>query len=197
MSRQLALCERQSQIMEIVYSLGEVSIAQIQSRMPDQLSLSTLRTLLRNLKENGYLTSRQEGRQHIFSRTVPKQNVGLAELRRVLHVFFGGSMDQALASYTAETERQLGEVDLQKTRSSEDLVPFKYATNAQSAITMREKEVLRLLTEGHTTKNIADRLYISPRTVEAHRWNLTKKLGINSLAELTKYAIREQLTSYQ
>ena len=69
------------------------------------------------------------------------------------------------------------------------------ALKALNAITVRETEVLRRLAEGQTTKSIAEQLYISTRTVEAHRWQLMRKLHIRSIAALTKYAIRQGLTS--
>jgi DNA-binding NarL/FixJ family response regulator len=58
----------------------------------------------------------------------------------------------------------------------------------------REREVVQLLAEGKTSKEIAYMLDISTRTVEAHRRNITQKLDIHSVAELTKYALREGLT---
>jgi two-component system NarL family response regulator len=58
----------------------------------------------------------------------------------------------------------------------------------------REREVLQLLAEGQTSKEIADRLGISAMTVEVHRRNIMRKLDLHSVAELTKYAIREGLT---
>jgi len=66
---------------------------------------------------------------------------------------------------------------------------------AFSFLTQREREVLQLLSEGKTTKQIAIRLHISPKTVEAHRLRLMNKLEIDNVAQLTKYAIREGLTS--
>jgi DNA-binding NarL/FixJ family response regulator len=60
-------------------------------------------------------------------------------------------------------------------------------------ITEREREVLKLVAEGLSTKEIADRLDISTRTVETHRANLMRKLGLHSVARLTQYAIREGL----
>lgn len=62
------------------------------------------------------------------------------------------------------------------------------------ALRPREREVLQLLAEGLTNIKIAARLHISPRTVEAHRRNIMRKLDIHSIAELTKYAVREGLT---
>lgn len=61
----------------------------------------------------------------------------------------------------------------------------------------REREVLKLLAEGETSKRIAELLSISPRTVETHRRNIMGKLRLHSVAELTKYAIREGLTSIE
>ena len=66
---------------------------------------------------------------------------------------------------------------------------------AFSFLTQREREVLQLLSEGMTTKQIAIQLYISPKTVEAHRLRMMNKLEIDNVAQLTKYAIREGLTS--
>ena len=61
-------------------------------------------------------------------------------------------------------------------------------------LTAREREVLQRLAEGRTTKEAATDLALSPKTVETHRSNIMTKLNVNSLAELTKYAIREGLT---
>jgi len=66
--------------------------------------------------------------------------------------------------------------------------------SAFSVLTRREREVLQLLAEGKTTKQAALRLYISPKTVEAHRLNIMSKLDVDSIALLTKYAIQEGLT---
>jgi DNA-binding NarL/FixJ family response regulator len=58
-------------------------------------------------------------------------------------------------------------------------------------LTDREREVLRLVAEGLSTKEIATRLAISTRTVETHRAHLMRKLGLRSVARLTQFAIRE------
>ncbi len=68
---------------------------------------------------------------------------------------------------------------------------------AFSSLTQRERQVLQLLAEGNTTKQIAKSLYVSPKTVEAHRLNVMNKLSIDNVAQLTKYAIQEGLTSFE
>jgi DNA-binding NarL/FixJ family response regulator len=67
--------------------------------------------------------------------------------------------------------------------------------SAYSALGAKEREVLQLLAEGQSSKEIAENLFISVKTVETHRRNIMRKLDIHSVAELTKYAIREGLTS--
>jgi DNA-binding NarL/FixJ family response regulator len=62
-------------------------------------------------------------------------------------------------------------------------------------LSCREEEVLQLVAEGKTSNQIAEILHISAKTVETHRQNVTLKLNIKNIAELTKYAIREGLTS--
>jgi two-component system, NarL family, response regulator NreC len=62
-------------------------------------------------------------------------------------------------------------------------------------LSLRESEVLQLIAEGKTTAQIASRLYVSIKTIETHRQNIMQKLNINSIAGLTKYAVREGLTS--
>lgn len=68
-------------------------------------------------------------------------------------------------------------------------------TAAFEVLTDREREVLQLLAEGHSAKDIANQLHISVKTVGTHREHVMRKLGIHSVAGLTKYAIREGLTS--
>jgi DNA-binding NarL/FixJ family response regulator len=62
-------------------------------------------------------------------------------------------------------------------------------------LTGREREVLQLVAEGHTTRDIAEALRLSPKTVDSHREHIMEKLGIRNVAGLTKYAIREGLTT--
>jgi len=59
-----------------------------------------------------------------------------------------------------------------------------------STLTAREQEVMRMLAEGLTPKEVAARLFISPKTVENHRTNLMKKLGLQSTVELIRYSAR-------
>ena len=68
--------------------------------------------------------------------------------------------------------------------------PFEILTN-------REREILQLIAEGFSNREIAERLYISVKTVETHRAHIMEKLAIHSAAALTKYAIRKGLISLE
>ena len=69
--------------------------------------------------------------------------------------------------------------------------------SAYSLLTAREREVLQLVAEGWTSREIAAKLFVSERTVATHRRHLAEKLGIGSVAGLTKYAIRHGLTTVE
>ncbi len=81
-----------------------------------------------------------------------------------------------------------------------DMIVKEYASKPDkeksvfSMLSQREREVLQLLAEGKTTKQIAKKLHISPKTVEAHRLRIMERLDIDNVAQLTKYAIQEGLT---
>jgi two-component system response regulator NreC len=74
---------------------------------------------------------------------------------------------------------------------------LRAAPSIPSTLTAREREVLQLLAEGKATKEIAFSFNLSVKTVEAHRQRIMEKLNIRTVAELTKYAIREGLTSLE
>ena len=69
--------------------------------------------------------------------------------------------------------------------------------SAAGTLTARERQVLQLLAEGKATKEIAAHLHVSVSTVESHRRAIMEKLDLHSVAELTKFAIREGLTSLE
>ncbi|HZU00593.1 MAG TPA: response regulator transcription factor [Ktedonobacteraceae bacterium] len=65
--------------------------------------------------------------------------------------------------------------------------------DSYSSLTEREREILKLIAEGYTNNQIAERLVISPKTVDTHRTHIMDKLNLHSRAELVKYAMRRGL----
>lgn len=67
------------------------------------------------------------------------------------------------------------------------------SSSGEPALTLREREVIRLVGQGATGKEIAERLGISPKTAQVHRDNLKRKLGLRTTADLVRYAIHNKI----
>jgi DNA-binding NarL/FixJ family response regulator len=78
---------------------------------------------------------------------------------------------------------------------SSELTDLALRKRPEESLTNREKQILQLLAEGQNNKQIADLLYISPYTVRRHRENIKRKLNLNSLVELVKFAIDKGYTA--
>jgi DNA-binding NarL/FixJ family response regulator len=75
------------------------------------------------------------------------------------------------------------------------LVTSRQPRKRINQLTIRQREVLQLLAEGRTGKEIADLLCVSPRTVEFHKYKMMQQLGLHSTAELTRYAMKHGVIS--
>ena len=82
-----------------------------------------------------------------------------------------------------------GFLDRRNPASPEDANATK-EDEAVAVLTSREREVIQLLAEGKTSKEVAVALRLSVKTAETHRTNLMRKLGLHSVADLTRYAVR-------
>ena len=69
----------------------------------------------------------------------------------------------------------------------------KPAPGSQEALSPREREIVQLLAEGNSNKEIASKLFVSVKTVETHRATIMRKLEVNSIVELVHYAIRNKI----
>lgn len=80
-----------------------------------------------------------------------------------------------------------------------DLIDICHSTSPIQAdpLTVREREVLKLIAEGKTSRQIGELLFISQRTVHRHRSNIKKKLKLNRTADLVKYALKRGYTTYR
>lgn len=75
-------------------------------------------------------------------------------------------------------------------RERTDSIPETFEESSTEVLTSREREVIQLLAEGRTSKEVAVTLNLSVKTAETHRTNLMRKLGLHSVADLTRYAVR-------
>src|SRR4051794_25401751 len=105
MSDPTQLSKRERQIMDVIYAHGEATVTRVLAEMPDPPMRGALRTLLRIMERKGYLTHRQEGREFIYRPTKPRGQAGRSALGRVLDVFFGGSLEHAVAAHLSDPRR--------------------------------------------------------------------------------------------
>ena len=94
------------------------------------------------------------------------------------------------ANKVADSETYLGKIySKMMTREYRKLTAYR---KTKKTITRREREVLHLLINGHTSTEIASKLFISPRTVDKHRTNLLKKLNLKNTASLVRFALENK-----
>jgi DNA-binding NarL/FixJ family response regulator len=81
-------------------------------------------------------------------------------------------------------------IALTRNRTAEEL---EYTRDGFGDLSLREREVLQLIAEGNSIKDIAVKLTLSPKTIESHKYHIMQKLGITTLADMTKIAIKKKL----
>ena len=84
--------------MDIVFTRGEATAAEVAAELPDPPSYSAVRTLLRILEDKGHLRHREDGPRYVFSPTEARETASRSALQRVLETFFAGSLSNAVAA---------------------------------------------------------------------------------------------------
>lgn len=106
------------------------------------------------------------------------------------------SIDEMMAAIRAAS---VGHTFLCQSAASEMMDSVRQFRSGQVAVRShlggREEQVLRLIADGYSSKEIARNLQIAPSTVEVHRRNIMRKVGLHKVADLTRYAIRNQMVS--
>jgi BlaI family transcriptional regulator, penicillinase repressor len=92
------LSRRERQIMDVVYRLGRATAADVRENLSDPPSYSAVRALLRVLEDKGHVRHEQDGPRYVFLPTVPRARARASALRQLVHTFFDGSTEQAVAA---------------------------------------------------------------------------------------------------
>ena len=110
------LSKRERQIMDVIYVRGEATISQVLAEMPDPPMRGALRTLLRIMERKGYVVRRKEGGEIVYRPTQGRGRAGRSAMGRVLDVFFGGSLEKAVAAHLSDPGRKgkLGAEELER-----------------------------------------------------------------------------------
>jgi len=114
---EIVLSKRARQIMDIVFRLGKASASEVHELMPEPPTYTAVRTMLRLLEDKGLVQHHQDGRKYIYSPCSSQKSAGRSALHRVLDVFFGGSLQDAIAAHLSDPNMQLDAQDLAQLRA--------------------------------------------------------------------------------
>ena len=105
---------RERQIMEILYEHGQASAGDVQAQMPDAPGYSAVRALLRILEEKGHVRHTRNGSRYIYRPAAERVQAAQSALAQVIRTFFGGSVEQAVATLVADADTQLSDAELDR-----------------------------------------------------------------------------------
>ena len=104
-------------MMDIVFRQEEASAAEVQKQLTDAPGYTAVRTMLKLLVEKGLLQHRLDGKKYIYSPRKSPKVAGRSALSRVLDVFFGGSLEDAIAAHLNDPKMKLDAEDFQRLRA--------------------------------------------------------------------------------
>jgi BlaI family transcriptional regulator, penicillinase repressor len=108
------LSKRERQIMDVLYVQGEATALEVLSALPDPPGKTAVRTLLKILEGKGHVTHREAENAYVYAPRRPREHAGRSAMRRVLDVFFGGSLEQAVAAHLGDDANSLSEEELKR-----------------------------------------------------------------------------------
>lgn len=93
------LSRRERQIMDVLFARGEATVNQITEALPDPPTPMAVRRMMHILEEKGHLRRREQGREIVYAPKQAREAAGRSAFEKVLETFFGGSLEEALASH--------------------------------------------------------------------------------------------------
>ena len=108
------LSRRERQIVDILYTQGRATAAEVQASLPDPPSYSAVRAMLRILEEKGHVKHEQDGPRYIYVPTVARDNAKRSALRHMLQTFFDGSAEQAISALLDDSSTRLSDRELDR-----------------------------------------------------------------------------------
>src|SRR5262245_7164258 len=106
------LTRRERQIMDVIYTNGRATAAEVQEGMPDAPSYSAVRALLRLLEEKGHVRHVQDGPRYVYVPITPRTAAARSALDRVVQTFFHGSVEQTVATLLDARSRDISDSEL-------------------------------------------------------------------------------------
>lgn len=108
------LTRRERQIMDILWELSSADVETVRRRLPDPPSYSATRTMLGRLEAKGHVRHRAEGPKYVYDPAVPRDNAGRSATRRLLDVFYGGSIADAVTGIVDVAAGDLSDAEIEE-----------------------------------------------------------------------------------
>src|SRR5579859_856019 len=113
------LTNAEHRIMEVIWARGSATVAEVVEALESKDAYTTILTLMRILKAKGYLSTRKEGRAHVFTPRVDRDTAARKAVHQLLSKFFSGSPSELVLSFLREDELTPMELDAIKQRITE------------------------------------------------------------------------------
>lgn len=188
--------------LEIVGSAenGRQAVILAEELQPDVVLMDITMPDLNGMEATLQITKRCAGcRVLALSMHTSSQNVlAMLQAGAAGYVTKGSPMDELIRGIHAihAGDTYLSQ-DIADEIDEDNIELFKQLVSPAGVLSPREREVLQLVVEGKSSKEIGRDLHVTTKTIEHHRHNIMRKLKINSIPDLTKFAIREGLTSLE
>lgn len=113
-TQEASLSRRERQIMDILFARERATGQEIQAELPEAPSYSSVRTILRILEQKGYVRHTEEGLRYVYQPVMAKEVARRSALQRVLHTFFEGSAQKAVAALLDPKAFRLSKAELEE-----------------------------------------------------------------------------------
>jgi len=110
------LSRREREIMDVIYRSGRATAADVMENLAEPPSYSAVRALLRVLEDKGHLRHEEDGPRYVFVPTVPRERARQSALRQLVHTFFDGSTEQAVAALLDLSSTRMSDAELDRLR---------------------------------------------------------------------------------
>lgn len=170
------LKEKQPDVIVLDIALPKISGIEITKIISKDYPRIKILILTANTDEHTFISSVKAGAKGFLPKNTSKEE--FVEAVKIVYTgkhYFGNNISETL--YKALTDFLVNGKD----------------NHQEEKLSAREIDIIRLFALGHSYKEIAERLYISTRTVETHKNNILKKLGLKNTVDLVKYAIKEKI----
>lgn len=108
------LSRREREVMDVLYRLGEATVAEVMEEIPDPPTYSAVRSALRILENKGHITHREDGPRYVYAPAVGRESARRAALDQLVDTFFEGSSEQAVVALLRRSDLNMSDSKIER-----------------------------------------------------------------------------------